>query len=223
HSHTHIYRGPALCFLTLCVCVYFVLHRLSHAHRSAIKVIRRMQYFVARRKFQQARKPYDVRDVIEQYSQGHLNMMVRIKELQRRLDNTLGKPGIFLPEKGVDKEYYTVGARLIRLEDKVLRIPSSVCGKQTKKSLLGKFSIYGPWPLLVMRVREKETLTKTCSGPETRFMQHNAITLRTAAPGASESAGVTFLRGTPQALYLYPIKHWGAGSVSGPPRRRRTK
>lgn len=96
--------------------------QLSHAHRSAIKVIRRMQYFVARRKFQQARKPYDVRDVIEQYSQGHLNMMVRIKELQRRLDHTLGKPGIFLPEKGVEKEYYTVGARLIRLEDKVLQM-----------------------------------------------------------------------------------------------------
>uniref|UniRef100_A0A9J8AVS1 Potassium voltage-gated channel subfamily KQT member 1 n=1 Tax=Cyprinus carpio carpio TaxID=630221 RepID=A0A9J8AVS1_CYPCA len=72
---------------------------LSHAHKSAIKVIRRMQYFVARRKFQQARKPYDVRDVIEQYSQGHLNMMVRIKELQRRLDHTLGKPGMFLPGK----------------------------------------------------------------------------------------------------------------------------
>uniref|UniRef100_A0A8C1IH42 Potassium voltage-gated channel subfamily KQT member 1 n=1 Tax=Cyprinus carpio TaxID=7962 RepID=A0A8C1IH42_CYPCA len=100
HTHTHIDSGPALCFLTLCVFVYFVPHRLSHAHRSGIKVIRRMQYFVARRKFQQARKPYDVRDVIEQYSQGHLNMMVRIKELQRRLDNTLGKPGIFLPGKG---------------------------------------------------------------------------------------------------------------------------
>uniref|UniRef100_A0A3B3QFJ5 Potassium voltage-gated channel subfamily KQT member 1 n=1 Tax=Paramormyrops kingsleyae TaxID=1676925 RepID=A0A3B3QFJ5_9TELE len=57
---------------------------LSNAHRSAVRVMRRMQYFVARRKFQQARKPYDVRDVIEQYSQGHLNMMVRIKELQRR-------------------------------------------------------------------------------------------------------------------------------------------
>ncbi|XP_015250645.1 PREDICTED: potassium voltage-gated channel subfamily KQT member 1-like [Cyprinodon variegatus] len=78
-----------------------------------------MQYFVARRKFQQARKPYDVRDVIEQYSQGHLNMMVRIKELQRRLDGTLGKPGMFLPGKGEDKEYPTIGARMIRLEDKI--------------------------------------------------------------------------------------------------------
>ncbi len=36
----------------------------------------------------------------------------------------------------------------------------SFVAKQTKRSLLGKFSIYGPWPLLVMRVREKETLTK---------------------------------------------------------------
>ncbi|XP_039663671.1 potassium voltage-gated channel subfamily KQT member 1 isoform X2 [Perca fluviatilis] len=93
--------------------------QLSHAQRSAVKVLRRMQYFVARKKFQQARKPYDVRDVIEQYSQGHLNMMVRIKELQRRLDGTLGKPGMFLPGKGDDKEYPTIGARLIRLEDKV--------------------------------------------------------------------------------------------------------
>ncbi|XP_025065564.1 potassium voltage-gated channel subfamily KQT member 1-like isoform X2 [Alligator sinensis] len=96
--------------------------QLTEAHRTAVKVIRRMQYFVARRKFQQARKPYDVRDVIEQYSQGHLNMMVRIKELQRRLDHSLGKPALFLPEKGVDKGYYTVGARLIRLEDKVMQM-----------------------------------------------------------------------------------------------------
>lgn len=43
-----------------------------------------MKYFVARRNFNQAKRPYDVQDVIEQYSQGHLNMMFRIKELQRR-------------------------------------------------------------------------------------------------------------------------------------------
>ncbi|CAD6228462.1 GSCOCG00012044001-RA-CDS, partial [Cotesia congregata] len=96
---------------------------LTEAHRNAIRAIRKIKYFVARRKFQQARKPYDVRDVIEQYSQGHLNMMVRIKELQRRLDQTLGKPGSYLA--GIDRagnvKPMTIGARLYRVEQQVSR------------------------------------------------------------------------------------------------------
>lgn len=68
---------------------------------------------------QQARKPYDVRDIIEQYSQGHLNMMVRIKELQRRLDQTLGKPGNGVPTSEKDRQRLTVTSRLARVEDKV--------------------------------------------------------------------------------------------------------
>ncbi|XP_062918249.1 potassium voltage-gated channel subfamily KQT member 1 [Mobula hypostoma] len=96
--------------------------QLRDSHRITIKVIRRMQYFVAKKKFQQARKPYDVRDVIEQYSQGHLNLMVRIKELQRRLDQSLGKPTMFLSvsEKSQDRGKNTIGARLNRVEEKVV-------------------------------------------------------------------------------------------------------
>uniref|UniRef100_F1L0Q6 Potassium voltage-gated channel subfamily KQT member 1 n=1 Tax=Ascaris suum TaxID=6253 RepID=F1L0Q6_ASCSU len=88
---------------------------LTETHKNAIRAIRKIKYFVARRKFQQARKPYDVRDVIEQYSQGHLNMMVRIKELQRRLDQTLGKPGQY-QENNKKGQSMTIGARLTRVE-----------------------------------------------------------------------------------------------------------
>uniref|UniRef100_A0A673XKE8 Potassium voltage-gated channel subfamily KQT member 1 n=1 Tax=Salmo trutta TaxID=8032 RepID=A0A673XKE8_SALTR len=83
--------------------------QLQETHRAAIHVILRMRYFVAKKRFQQARKPYDVRDVIEQYSQGHLNLMVRIKELQRRY-------------KAKDKGTNTIGSRLNRMEDKIQRM-----------------------------------------------------------------------------------------------------
>uniref|UniRef100_A0A8D0ZSQ7 Potassium voltage-gated channel subfamily KQT member 1 n=1 Tax=Sus scrofa TaxID=9823 RepID=A0A8D0ZSQ7_PIG len=98
--------------------------QLREHHRATIKVIRRMQYFVAKKKFQQARKPYDVRDVIEQYSQGHLNLMVRIKELQRRLDQSIGRPALFISssEKVKDRGSNTIGARLNRVEDKVTQL-----------------------------------------------------------------------------------------------------
>ncbi|XP_062051632.1 potassium voltage-gated channel subfamily KQT member 1 isoform X2 [Lepus europaeus] len=98
--------------------------QLREHHRATVKVIRRMQYFVAKKKFQQARKPYDVRDVIEQYSQGHLNLMVRIKELQRRLDQSIGKPSLFVPisEKSKDRGSNSIGARLNRVEDKVTQV-----------------------------------------------------------------------------------------------------
>uniref|UniRef100_A0A9L0JIH2 Potassium voltage-gated channel subfamily KQT member 1 n=1 Tax=Equus asinus TaxID=9793 RepID=A0A9L0JIH2_EQUAS len=97
--------------------------QLREHHRATIKVIRRMQYFVAKKKFQQARKPYDVRDVIEQYSQGHLNLMVRIKELQRRWA-WAGAPGRGpgTHEKSKDRGNNTIGARLNRVEDKVTQL-----------------------------------------------------------------------------------------------------
>ncbi|XP_067293579.1 potassium voltage-gated channel subfamily KQT member 1.1 isoform X2 [Pseudorasbora parva] len=95
--------------------------QLRDSHRAAIRVIQRLYYYVAQKKFQQARKPYDVRDVIEQYSQGNLNLMVRIKELQRRMDQSLGKLSFFQTssERLKDKGTNTIGSRLNRMEEKI--------------------------------------------------------------------------------------------------------
>ncbi|XP_066514191.1 potassium voltage-gated channel subfamily KQT member 1-like isoform X1 [Hoplias malabaricus] len=111
--------------------------QLRDSHRAAIRVIQRMRYFVAKKKFQQARKPYDVRDVIEQYSQGHLNLMVRIKELQRRLDQSLGKITLFQTssDRAKDKGSNTIGSRLNRLEEKMTHMD------KTLKSILESLTL----------------------------------------------------------------------------------
>ncbi|XP_074499043.1 potassium voltage-gated channel, KQT-like subfamily, member 2a isoform X2 [Sebastes fasciatus] len=69
----------------------FLTQDLPAGVRVTIRAICVMKFLVSKRRFKESLRPYDVMDVIEQYSAGHLDMLSRIKNLQSRVDQIVGK------------------------------------------------------------------------------------------------------------------------------------
>ncbi|XP_077942395.1 potassium voltage-gated channel subfamily KQT member 2 [Gasterosteus aculeatus] len=69
----------------------FLSQELPPGLRVTIRAICVMKFLVSKRRFKESLRPYDVMDVIEQYSAGHLDMLSRIKNLQSRVDQIVGK------------------------------------------------------------------------------------------------------------------------------------
>lgn len=88
--------------------------------RTAIRMIRIIKYHVAKRKFRQAHKPYNFKDIMDENAQGNLKVMYTLADIQRRLDQTLGLPKsypIVLSDK--EREQLTLNAKVQRLETKL--------------------------------------------------------------------------------------------------------
>ncbi|XP_059158214.1 potassium voltage-gated channel subfamily KQT member 5-like [Physella acuta] len=159
------------------------LTQLTDQHKKAIRAIRKIRYFVARRKFREALRPYDVKDVIEQYSAGHVDMLGRIKNLQGRLDQILGRQGS--KSKDVYESKLSLASRIVKVERQVDDIETKLdllvdMYKEDRKLLLQHIQhTYGenppppnppkpppfkPRPILIDKQFTSEPPTPTCLG-----------------------------------------------------------
>nr|XP_040225229.2 potassium voltage-gated channel subfamily KQT member 5-like isoform X9 [Anopheles coluzzii] len=98
--------------------------QLTNQHKGAIRFIRKLKYFVARKKFREAQKPYDVKDVMEQYTSGHADLLTRVRNLQFRLDQILGKQGS--KSKDVYASKISLASRVVKIERQVDDIETKV-------------------------------------------------------------------------------------------------
>ncbi|XP_026224211.1 potassium voltage-gated channel subfamily KQT member 2-like isoform X5 [Anabas testudineus] len=95
----------------------FLTQDLPPGLKVTIRAICVMKFLVSKRRFKESLRPYDVMDVIEQYSAGHLDMLSRIKNLQSRVDQIVGKGP---KAEGEAAEDQSMMGRLVKVEKQVV-------------------------------------------------------------------------------------------------------
>ncbi|KAM9320510.1 potassium voltage-gated channel subfamily KQT member 4 [Gastrophryne carolinensis] len=112
-----------------------------------VRAFRILKFLVAKRKFKETLRPYDVKDVIEQYSAGHLDMLGRIKSLQCRVDQIIGKGPVSMDKKPREKgEKPPIGTEIdaadeLSMMGRVVKVEKQVQSIEEKLDvLLGYYS-----------------------------------------------------------------------------------
>ncbi|XP_048057575.1 potassium voltage-gated channel subfamily KQT member 4 [Megalobrama amblycephala] len=114
------------------------------AVKTLIRAVRILKFLVAKRKFKETLRPYDVKDVIEQYSAGHLDMLGRIKSLQMRVDQIIGRGSIpsdkkVRPEKGEKTPPELDQMDELSMMGRVMKVEKQVQSIENKLDLLLNF------------------------------------------------------------------------------------
>ncbi|XP_073855570.1 potassium voltage-gated channel subfamily KQT member 3 isoform X2 [Macaca fascicularis] len=107
--------------------------------KAAIRAVRILQFRLYKKKFKETLRPYDVKDVIEQYSAGHLDMLSRIKYLQTRIDMifTPGPPSTPKHKKSQKGSAFTFPSQQSPRNEPYVARPST--SEIEDQSMMGKF------------------------------------------------------------------------------------
>lgn len=84
-----------------------LLLQLSPEHLILIRTILLLKFLASKQKFKLAFKPYDFKDVIEQYTQGNMDVLLKMKDLQRKIEKVYES----LPQnRNLTNEYFYSGS-----------------------------------------------------------------------------------------------------------------
>lgn len=99
---------------------------LPKRYVTAIKIIRILKYSVACKKFQQAKRPIDIKDIVKENTQMNNRLSIMLNDVQRRLDFVLGttKPASYLSDE--QKRQSSLSARIEKIEDITYRFETTL-------------------------------------------------------------------------------------------------
>ena len=99
---------------------------LPKRYVTAIKILRLLKYSSSRKKFQQAKQPIDLKEVVTENTQMNNRLSIMLNDIHRRLDLTLGttKPASYLPDE--QKRQLSLSARIETIEQLTNRFESKL-------------------------------------------------------------------------------------------------
>ncbi|XP_018432257.1 PREDICTED: potassium voltage-gated channel subfamily KQT member 4 isoform X3 [Nanorana parkeri] len=109
--------------------------------KTLIRAFRILKFLVAKRKFKETLRPYDVKDVIEQYSAGHLDMLGRIKSLQGRVDQIIGRGPVPMEKKPREKGEKTPSGHEVDTADELSMMGRVVKVERQVQSIEDKLDV----------------------------------------------------------------------------------